>query len=158
MRLAGCQIEPRGVAQGIACGMDFGGQPAFAAPDGLLFAIPPFAPVLCWCARTMMESIMAYSLSASCARCSKTLCQTPLSDHLLWRRAIVFQSPKRSGKSRHGVSLRGNGKSRPQRTGGYPSPLPRPYLPDSEAALQSSPTDRHVKHNVAPFISPTKSL
>ena len=48
--------------------VNFGAQTSFAASDSLLAA--PFlrAPALCWWARTMVESIMAYSLSASLAR------------------------------------------------------------------------------------------
>jgi hypothetical protein len=47
--------------------MDFGAQPLFAAPDRLVFAGFFWAPALCWCARTIVLSIMAYSLSASAA-------------------------------------------------------------------------------------------
>ena len=67
------------VAQRIDRGMDLGAQAAPAASDCLLFWIPPFAPALCWWARTMVESIIAYSLSASCAKASNMRCQTPLS-------------------------------------------------------------------------------
>ena len=53
------------VAQSIYGGVNLGAQSAFAAPDGLIRA--PFfsAPALCWWVRTMVESIIAYSLSAS---------------------------------------------------------------------------------------------
>jgi hypothetical protein len=34
------------------------------------------APALCWCARTMVLSIMAYSLSASAAKCSNSRSHT----------------------------------------------------------------------------------
>ena len=44
-------------------------------PDRHLFL---GAPALCWWARTMVLSIIAYSLSASLARCSNTCCHTPL--------------------------------------------------------------------------------
>jgi hypothetical protein len=33
-----------------------------------------WAPALCWWARTMVLSIIAYSLSGSAARCSKRRC------------------------------------------------------------------------------------
>jgi hypothetical protein len=46
----------------------------------------------------MMLSIMAYSLSASSARCSKISFQTPLLAQRLKRRCTFFQSPKRSGR------------------------------------------------------------
>ncbi len=65
------------VAQRINRGMDLGAQATSAASEGLLFRIPPFAPALCWWARTMVESIMAYSLSASCAKVSNTRCHAP---------------------------------------------------------------------------------
>jgi len=52
--------------------VNLGAQPTLAATDGRLFV--PFlrAPALCRWARTMVESIIAYSLSASLARWSKT--------------------------------------------------------------------------------------
>src|SRR5215211_8633596 len=57
------------VAERIDGGVDFGAQPAARASDGLIR--PPFlgAPALCWWARTMVESILAYALSASSDRC-----------------------------------------------------------------------------------------
>ena len=63
------QMKASRVAQGVDRGMNLGAQPAFAAPDGLIGA--PFfsAPALCWWARTMVASIIAYSLSASAAKC-----------------------------------------------------------------------------------------
>lgn len=78
MDLARCEYKARRIAQRIDRGVDLGAQPAPAAPYGLFFWIPPFAPALCWWARTMVESIMAYSLSAACASVSKTRCHTPL--------------------------------------------------------------------------------
>ena len=38
MRLSRREMEARGVAKGIARGVDFGGQSAFVAPDRFLFA------------------------------------------------------------------------------------------------------------------------
>jgi hypothetical protein len=67
--LPGREMKARWIAQGIGGGVDLGRQPTLAAPDRLLLAIPPFAPALCWWARTMVLSIIAYSLSASPARC-----------------------------------------------------------------------------------------
>lgn len=58
-------MEARRVAQGMDRGVDLGAQRTAAAPDGLRVRILPFALALCWRARTMVESIMAYSLSAS---------------------------------------------------------------------------------------------
>jgi hypothetical protein len=55
-----------------------GAQPAFAAPDRLVFARFFWAPALCWCARTIVLSIMAYSLSASAASISNIFFHMPL--------------------------------------------------------------------------------
>lgn len=78
MRLTRGQEEGERIAQGIDQGVDFGAQSAFAAPDRLVFAVFFLAPALCWCARTMVLSIMAYSLSASAAKVSNTLFHTSL--------------------------------------------------------------------------------
>src|SRR5216683_2266830 len=73
---------------------------------GLFFA--PFlrAPALCWWARTMVESIMAYSLSASLARCWKTFSHTPRAAQRLKRVCTTRKSQNRSGRSRHGIPAR----------------------------------------------------
>src|SRR3954447_2260326 len=94
------------IAERIDGGVNFGAQPSARASDGLI--LTPFlrAPALCWWARTMVESIIAYSLSASSDRCMKTLSQTPLFAHRLNRVWIVSGSPNRSGKSRHGMPAR----------------------------------------------------
>ncbi len=62
------EVEAERVAERVHGGVNLGAQAALAASDGLAEA--PFlrAPALCWWARTMVESIMAYSLSASLAR------------------------------------------------------------------------------------------
>ena len=78
MGLTGGQKEGERIAQGIDQAVDFCAQSAFAAPDRLIFAVFFFAPALCWCARTMVLSIMAYSLSASAAKSSNSFFQTPL--------------------------------------------------------------------------------
>jgi hypothetical protein len=78
MGLAGSQEKRSGIAQCVDHGVDFGAQSALAAPDRLVFAVFFWAPALCWCARTMVLSIMAYSLSASAARISNTFFHTPL--------------------------------------------------------------------------------
>src|SRR6516165_2655557 len=51
----------------------------------------------------MVLSIIAYSLLPSAARCSKTRSHTPALAQRLNRRCVFFQSPKRSGRSRHGI-------------------------------------------------------
>lgn len=47
MSLAGRQDEVQRIAQGIDKRMDLGAQPAFAAPDSLVFAVFFCAPALC---------------------------------------------------------------------------------------------------------------
>src|ERR1700733_1113148 len=49
-------------------GVDLGAQSAARASDCLILASFFWAPALCWWARTMVLSIIAYSLSASAAR------------------------------------------------------------------------------------------
>src|SRR4051794_4308932 len=68
MRLAAGQQKAGGIAQRIDGGVDFGAQSAARAPDRLVLAGFFLAPALCWWARTMVLSIIAYSLSASAAR------------------------------------------------------------------------------------------
>src|SRR5215471_10001499 len=51
----------------------------------------------------MVLSIIAYWLLPSAARCSKTRSHTPVLAQRLNRRCVFFQSPKRSGRSRHGI-------------------------------------------------------
>jgi hypothetical protein len=58
--LAFGEVKARRVAERIHGGVDLGAQPALAATDGLLFAAFLRAPALCWWARTMAESIIAY--------------------------------------------------------------------------------------------------
>ena len=107
MGLSGREVKAGWIAQRIDRGVYLGAQAATATPDGLTLFSPPFlAPALCWWALTMVESIKTYSLSASCARASKTRCQTP---HLLqreWRRCTTRKSPKRSGKSLQAMPAR----------------------------------------------------
>lgn len=104
--LPGREMEARWVAQGIGGGVDLGRQPTLAAPNRLLLAIPPFAPALCWWARTMVLSIMAYSVSASSAKCWKSVAQTPLLAQRVKRVCTAFHGPYRSGRSRHGMPAR----------------------------------------------------
>jgi hypothetical protein len=67
--LAAGQEEADRVAQCIDQGMYLGAQSAARSPDRLVLAGFFSAPALCWWARTMVLSIIAYSLSASAARC-----------------------------------------------------------------------------------------
>src|SRR5712671_1210310 len=54
----------------------------------------------------MVASIIAYSLSGSSAKVLKRLSQTPLAAQREKRLWMFFQSPKRSGRSRHGAPER----------------------------------------------------
>lgn len=68
MRLSWSEMKPGWITQRVTGGVDFRGQATLAASDSFLRLVPPFAPALCWWARTMVESIIAYSLSGSSAR------------------------------------------------------------------------------------------
>ena len=81
VRLTTGQEEGKRIAQRIDHEMDLCAQPAFAAPDRLVFTLFFWAPALCWWARTIVLSIMAYSLSASAAKISNIFFQTPLLAH-----------------------------------------------------------------------------
>ena len=81
MRLTAGQEEGKWIAQRIDHKMDLCAQPAFAAPDRLVFTLFFWAPALCWWARTIVLSIMAYSLSASAAKISNIFFQTSLLAH-----------------------------------------------------------------------------
>ena len=72
------------IAQGIDKDMNFGGQSAAGSADGL-FAVFFRAPALCWCARTIVASIIMYSLSWSLANSLKTRSKTALFAHRLKR-------------------------------------------------------------------------
>ncbi len=62
MGLSRRQHQCDGIAQGVNEGVDFGRQSAARSTDRLL-AVFFCAPALCWCARTMVASIIMYSLS-----------------------------------------------------------------------------------------------
>jgi hypothetical protein len=94
------------VAERVHERMDLGAQAAAAAPDRLVAAPFLTAPALCWWARTTVLSIIAYSLSASPARCSKTRFQTPPLAQRPKRVWTFFQAPNRSGRSRQGIPAR----------------------------------------------------
>ena len=72
------------IAQGINERVDFGRQSAAGSPNGLR-AVFFRAPALCWCARTMVASIIMYSLSGSLANSLKIRSKTPLLAHRLKR-------------------------------------------------------------------------
>ena len=78
MGFARGQKEGEWIAKSVNQRVDFGAQPAVAGPDRLVLAVFFWAPALCWWARTVVLSIIAYSLSASAASISNTLFHTPL--------------------------------------------------------------------------------
>lgn len=55
--LAGSNDKAHRVAESIDGNVDFGRQAASAAADGAIFR-PPFLPVACWCARTIVLSMI----------------------------------------------------------------------------------------------------
>src|SRR5262249_54141090 len=114
-RLAGCQLQLDGVAQGIETPVDLGGKSATAAAESLLVlataAIPLFlAPAAAGWARTVVESRINHSRSSS-RNSAITLAQTPRTAQRSKRRQTLFQLPKRSGKSRHGIPVRATYKT-----------------------------------------------
>src|SRR3954447_21364205 len=79
VRLPRREGEAGRVAERVDQGVDLRAQAAFAAPDRLVASAAFLgAPALCWWARTTVLSIIAYSWSASPARCRKILSQTPV--------------------------------------------------------------------------------
>jgi hypothetical protein len=105
MGLSRGQQEAQRIAERVDQSMDFGAQSAFAAADRLIIVFF-WAPALCWWARTMVLSIIAYSLSGSAAKSSKRRCHTPFLAQRLNRLCVFFQSPNRSGRSRQGIPVR----------------------------------------------------
>lgn len=78
--LSGRQVQTGRVAKRIDRSVDLGAQATATTSDGLMraFFAPLFrAPALCWWALTMVESIKAYSLSASAASVSRMRRHTP---------------------------------------------------------------------------------
>lgn len=79
--LAGCSNEANGKAQRFRRSMDFSAQAA-ARPAQALGIRPPLtlrAPAACWCARTMVLSIISHSRSASRDRMASMSSSTPIS-------------------------------------------------------------------------------
>src|SRR3954451_2463899 len=94
------------VAERVDQGVNLRAQAAAAAPDRLVAAPFLIAPALCWWARTIVPSIIAYSLSASPAKCRKTRSHTPVLAQRQKRVWTFFQAPNRSGRSRQGMPAR----------------------------------------------------
>src|SRR6266852_4032883 len=122
MCLTWCQEEGNRIAQGVRQRMDFGAQSAFAAPDRLVFAVFFWAPALCWCARTIVLSIMAYSLSASAAKISNTFFHAPLFAQRENRVCILIGSLRNAPAGPATGCQHENDRSRPLQTADCPSP------------------------------------
>ena len=67
--VTGGEMEAGRIAEGITGRREFRTQAPAGAPEALGAGVPPFAPAPCWWTRIIVASIMAYSLSASAARC-----------------------------------------------------------------------------------------
>lgn len=105
MPLARQQDKTPKVAQRIDHGQDLGRQAAAGAADGLSLS-PSLAPVPCWCTRTMVPSMIAYSKSASPDKAVNTWSKTPALAHRRKRWNTEFQQPNEAGRSRQGAPAR----------------------------------------------------
>src|SRR3974390_1748289 len=105
VRLAWGQNEANGITQRVHARADLRAQAAARTPDRLIFA-PPFAPAACWCARTMVESMIRYSKSGFSTKALKTRSQTPFLAQRRKRWKMLFQLPNSCGRSRHGAPAR----------------------------------------------------
>jgi hypothetical protein len=81
--LARRQDKAQGIAKAVDGGVDFCRQTTFRTAKGFRLLSPPFAPALCWWARTMVESIITYSKSGSPDSSRNTRSHTPVFDHRL---------------------------------------------------------------------------
>src|SRR5438876_5505334 len=97
--LAACKDEAYRQAQAADHQVNLAGQAAARAADRLILR-PPFAPAACWCARTMVESTIAYSKSGSSDRATKMRRHTPPRLQRLNRTKTLFHSPNTDGRSR----------------------------------------------------------
>src|SRR5258708_13033264 len=70
------QDETNGIAEPIDAHADLRARAAARTPDLLIFA-PPFAPAACWCARTMVASMIKCSKSGSSTNALKYPPQPP---------------------------------------------------------------------------------
>lgn len=90
--------------------MDFRCQSATGSTDRLILN-PPFAPAECWCARTIVASILTVSRSGSSERACRSRSHTPRFAQRENRRKILFQFPHSPGKSRQGAPVFANHKT-----------------------------------------------
>jgi hypothetical protein len=105
VRLAAGQGEAEGVAERVHEGVDLGASPPLLRPMACA-PLPLRAPALCWWARTTVLSSIAYSVSASLARCRSTRSHTPPLAQRPQRVCTAFQEPKRFRQVRQGMPAR----------------------------------------------------
>ncbi len=110
MVLSGCNDQVHRLAGRFDGDVQLGAKTATRTPEG--FIGPPFfiAPAACWWARMTVESSIRHSKSGSC-QTFNSRSQTPCLDQRWKRWNTEFQSPKRSGRSRHGAPVRATHKT-----------------------------------------------
>lgn len=86
--------------------VDLGALALSVTSDGLALRSPSLRPALRRCARTMVESIITYSLSGSCDKAFKMRSPTPDRLYRKWRIRTTRGSLRRSRRSRHGMPAR----------------------------------------------------
>jgi len=69
-------MKRAGAAEGVDGNADLRAKAAARTPDRLIFTSPFLAPAACWCARTMVESMIRCSRSGFSQLCESRL-QTP---------------------------------------------------------------------------------
>jgi hypothetical protein len=110
--LARGEHQGQQLATALRAEVDFGGEPAPAAPEGFLRRVAPFAPAACWCARMMVPSTQ-WTVQSTCPAASarawtaaNSRSHTPASRQRPKRLYSVGQGPYRSGTSRQGAPVR----------------------------------------------------
>src|SRR3546814_478836 len=99
------QLEAHAIAERVGEGEDLGGHAASGAAYGLALS-PPFAPWPWRWTLTMVASNMAYSMSGSSEQASKSRTKMSAFTQSRYRLKMVFQLPKKPGRSRHGLPVR----------------------------------------------------
>src|SRR5271163_4191072 len=134
--LACGQNEANRIAERIHACIDLRAQAAARTPDRLTFA-SPFAPAACWCARTMVESMIRYSKSGCSTNALKMRSHTPFLAQRRKRWNTLFQWPSSSGRSRHGAPARASQStaSTNRRLSSPARPL-SPFLPGTSCSMR----------------------
>ena len=92
VHLASREDYAQRIAERIDGDVDLGAEATARAAEGVI-ASPPFAPAACWCARTMVASIITCRKSGSSAKALKRLSQTPFLAQRRKRTYTLFQLP-----------------------------------------------------------------